>query len=482
MRALICDVDPRELGDGSLADGFDVVVGRETLEAGHACMGCFSCWTRTPGVCVMHDGLKQLGALLGSADELWIVSHNSFGTYSPLAKRAIDRTLPYLHPCFRVLAGELHHRMRYDGSLRSGGAGVRLRETIWLYGPSSMAERESFLAAVRANQVNQQTDVRGVWFCDGPADVGRQDTSADAWDAYRTRIDMDRGTSWHCTELAGLVDAPQPACRPKTPREIALLNGSPRGDASASQLLLDDFADALVAYDRISSRGLSDEGTAKPPLIRRLRSMPSGELREEDTETNAAAHGAGNSLEPAGTLASCDALVIVYPLYADALPSNLLTTLEDLACSGALARETLVYAICNLGFYEPSQIGTSFLLLQNWCRAAGLLWCGGLAVGGGGMLTGLARSPRMGFMRRHTSEGTDRLIAAVRSGLSVCEAATAYGASTREAELAKLNIIEARCSVPRALYRAGAEAGWRRSCRASGADINAAPPYTADLE
>ena len=78
------------------------------------CMGCFGCWTRTPGECVIKDGYERVGAKIGHADELVLVSRCCFGSVSPFVKTCLDRAISYVHPDFRIVGGEMHHRQRYQ--------------------------------------------------------------------------------------------------------------------------------------------------------------------------------------------------------------------------------------------------------------------------------------------------------------------------------------------------------------------------------
>ena len=45
----------------------------------HPCVGCFGCWTKTPGQCVIQDEYQKIGALFGNTDELMIISRCLFG-------------------------------------------------------------------------------------------------------------------------------------------------------------------------------------------------------------------------------------------------------------------------------------------------------------------------------------------------------------------------------------------------------------------
>lgn len=80
----------------------------------HHCMGCFGCFVKTPGMCIIDDDCRDQGRKFGHADELIIVSECVYGGYSPDAKIQIDRCLPYLHGDFTIIDGEMHHAFRYD--------------------------------------------------------------------------------------------------------------------------------------------------------------------------------------------------------------------------------------------------------------------------------------------------------------------------------------------------------------------------------
>ncbi|MRN56344.1 flavodoxin family protein [Paenibacillus monticola] len=78
------------------------------------CMGCFGCWTKTPGVCVIKDGYQNIGELLSKCDELIIISKCMYGSYSPFILNVLNRSISYMLPYFVTKNGETHHRNRYD--------------------------------------------------------------------------------------------------------------------------------------------------------------------------------------------------------------------------------------------------------------------------------------------------------------------------------------------------------------------------------
>lgn len=78
------------------------------------CLGCFGCWHKTPGICVIpgDDGRGFVEAL-APVDLLVVVTPIPFGSYAPSVKRALDRSIPVLLPFFTIHKGEMHHRQRY---------------------------------------------------------------------------------------------------------------------------------------------------------------------------------------------------------------------------------------------------------------------------------------------------------------------------------------------------------------------------------
>lgn len=77
------------------------------------CAGCFGCWTKTPGECVIGDGTRAILRSYVCADLVVCATPVTFGGYSSDLKKLIDRLIPVLDPRFVVAGGEVHHRLRY---------------------------------------------------------------------------------------------------------------------------------------------------------------------------------------------------------------------------------------------------------------------------------------------------------------------------------------------------------------------------------
>jgi multimeric flavodoxin WrbA len=77
------------------------------------CLGCFSCWVKTPGECVRRDDSARICRAVLEADLVVLAAPMAMGFTSALAKRAADQMIPLVHPHFVLEGGEVHHRPRY---------------------------------------------------------------------------------------------------------------------------------------------------------------------------------------------------------------------------------------------------------------------------------------------------------------------------------------------------------------------------------
>lgn len=82
-----------------------------------------------------------------------------------------------------------------------------------------------------------------------------------------------------------------------------------------------------------------------------------------------------------------EAVVISAPLYVDAAPAHIMEFLEK---AEKVCREKKLqfrfYAISNSGFIEGKQNAGHFRVYEGFCRRAGVVWGGGVGLGGGTML------------------------------------------------------------------------------------------------
>lgn len=78
------------------------------------CTGCFGCWLRTPGECIINDDGRNVAKEIIRSDLVVFLSPVVFGGYSYELKKALDRVIPLILPTFVKVKGEMHHGRRYD--------------------------------------------------------------------------------------------------------------------------------------------------------------------------------------------------------------------------------------------------------------------------------------------------------------------------------------------------------------------------------
>ncbi len=207
---------------------------------------------------------------------------------------------------------------------------------------------------------------------------------------------------------------------------VALINGSPKVKNSASGVLLEDLKGYLGEKAEVADLGFHSDAV-------------SDEVIQELTGT--------------------DAWVFAFPLYIDGIPGHLLSCLIQLEEARLQNHEICVYGIVNCGFYEGIQTKSALRLLQNWSLKAGLIWSGGVGVGGGG---GLAMMPKL-----KPGHGPKAPIDKALADLSDI----ILKSKTQENNYVSV-------AFPRFLYKMGGQMGWRRMIKANGGksrDLGKAP-------
>ncbi len=122
----------------------------------HHCIGCFGCWVKTPGKCVIHDGYEGTGSDMGKCTELILISRCYYGSVSPFVKMVQDRALSYIHPDFVMRKGEMHHKRRYKNTIML---------STYFYGENiTDIEKETAGELLKANADNYDALVKGIYF------------------------------------------------------------------------------------------------------------------------------------------------------------------------------------------------------------------------------------------------------------------------------------------------------------------------------
>jgi hypothetical protein len=89
-----------------------------------SCIGCFGCWKKTPGICVIDDPAREINEKIIQCDLVVYLAPVTFGGWSSELKKMYDRQLPLLPPAIVLIDGECHHGKRYDRYPSILGIGV----------------------------------------------------------------------------------------------------------------------------------------------------------------------------------------------------------------------------------------------------------------------------------------------------------------------------------------------------------------------
>ena len=161
MKALILD--------GSAQSDVALAIARESLEARlldmqwevvsytlrdmviAPCMGCFGCWVKTPGTCVIDDDGRNVACVASQSDLWFFLTHVTFGGYSSILKKAVDRMICLGLPLFIESNNEIHHPLRYGKG--SSLIGIGLGEAHDVEGA------EIFKRLIKRNAVNFQSPI-----------------------------------------------------------------------------------------------------------------------------------------------------------------------------------------------------------------------------------------------------------------------------------------------------------------------------------
>lgn len=151
MKLIITDIPEFSLGTG---EPHEIIRPEGSITP---CIGCFGCWVKTPGRCVIRDGYENTGIRMSRADELVIISECFYGGFSPFVKAVLDRAISYVHPDFVIRGGEMHHKRRYKNTLRL---------TAVLYGADiTEAEKETAAELLESMSDNYGSAAADVCFC-----------------------------------------------------------------------------------------------------------------------------------------------------------------------------------------------------------------------------------------------------------------------------------------------------------------------------
>lgn len=236
------------------------------------CIGCFGCWVKTPGQCVVQDASIEMDRAVITADFVLWAAPLKMGFPTALLKTAIDKHLPLIHPYMEVAHGEAHHLRRYPTSPRLG-----------------------LLVESEADTDPRDLQIVSDIFCRTAVN-------------YKSLLEFSLTTDTPVEQLAQKIALrnPQPLSLPKRlpptqgirispPARLTVFNGSPRGRKGNTPLMLEQF---MQGFD----------GPAEIYHLNRLK----------ETE------------QMVQTFADAECILFGFPLYTDAMPGMVKRFIEAL--------------------------------------------------------------------------------------------------------------------------------------------------------
>ena len=109
------------------------------------CVGCFGCWTKTPGKCVIRDDAVRVYPLIARSRKIIYVSKVRYGSYDTVMKTMLERAIPIQQAFIHLVQGETHHVQRQ----------VNVKDAVMIgYGDLTMEEQQVFQQLIERNAKN----------------------------------------------------------------------------------------------------------------------------------------------------------------------------------------------------------------------------------------------------------------------------------------------------------------------------------------
>jgi len=122
------------------------------------CLGCFSCWIRTPGLCSLADGHESVLRSFVGSDVALFASPLIMGYSTALLKRAYERFLPSVLPFLDGSSHECRHMLRYgkapalallyEPELDTDAEDIEILTTIWQRMARNVHKERTFVRSI----------------------------------------------------------------------------------------------------------------------------------------------------------------------------------------------------------------------------------------------------------------------------------------------------------------------------------------------
>jgi len=241
------------------------------------CTGCFGCWIKKPGECVVPDDSHQVCRSIINSEFLLWAAPLKMGFPSALLKKMVDKSIPLIHPYYDLQYGEAHHRPRYDHYPRIG----LLVEMDADTDPEDLGIVSDIFSRTA---INFKSHLEFTYTTSSPVTEVTQAFE----EKNRTVVQFRRGL----TAIPGWSQ--------KTPSHLTVFNGSPRGRKGNTPILLQQVINGYTADGKRT--------TELHHLAYRME-------RPDHLEA----------------FANAEAVLLGFPLYTDAMPGIVKSFIEALA-------------------------------------------------------------------------------------------------------------------------------------------------------
>jgi multimeric flavodoxin WrbA len=195
------------------------------------CVGCWSCWLKTPGQCSARDASADVYRAVINADLVLLASPMQMGFVSALLKKMVDKFIPLIHPYIVADQGEAHHLARYE---KYPLMGLLLEK-----GPRTDDQDLQITADILSRTaLNFKTQ------------LAVTELTATPVDAVARAITYAKPLPHWATIPQPTVAEPQLRWYDGPPlKHLTVLNGSPRGRTGNTQVLLEEILEGFESND-----------------------------------------------------------------------------------------------------------------------------------------------------------------------------------------------------------------------------------------
>jgi hypothetical protein len=208
------------------------------------------------------------------------------------------------------------------------------------------------------------------------------------------------------------------------PTKAVLLVGSPKGPNSTSNSL------GTYLLEKLEQQGLASE-----------KAYINQSLGTDEKQAAMLRH-----------VDESDLIILAFPLYVDSLHSQVIKTLELIAehekGKRDLCKKNLV-AIANSGFPEAKHNNIALNVCRIFAQQVGFTWAGGIAMGGGGMISGRPLNELGGMVRNQ------------KKALEIAADSLAKGEAIPE----KAAVLISKIGIPKWMYIWMGNRGWKQEAK-----------------